>query len=701
MNIKNNFPNIDLLISRGLELQQSGRLDEAKVTYKKILEIVPNHFDALHFLGIVYAISGNLEAAVLEMGKAIEINPREPGVLVNRANAFLTMGHYEKALNDVSKSLRLAAQNPVAYFIQGNSLKALNRTEEAIASFSKAIALNQNFAEAYVNLGNSYKDIGQLDNALKAYDQSLKIRPDLAFTHYNRGVALDQLSRFREAVDSFNAAIRLNPDYAAAYTNKGNALAELLRFDEAVSSLLQSIKIDESNEIAYYNLGRVFEKTGKVEDSIKCYTKAIAINPDYLEAWINRGISHEKLGMFDSALADFGKAININENSDDAYYNRGNVLYKMSRFSEALENFNSAIQLKTSHHDVYINRANTLQELRKYSEALLDYDRAIALNSEDAEAYFGKSHATLALGNLKDGWSLYEWRFESESYIDTRRGIDGPSWTGKESLVDKKILIHGEQGLGDTIQFCRYIRRIEEIGGEVIFQVQKPLVNLLKDLKGVSQIIPKGAELPRYDFQCALMSLPLALGTTIETIPNQVPYIDIDAERVAKWRNYLGQEGFKIAICWQGSTQGKIDVGRSFPVQMFEGIAGIKGMRLISLQKNEGVEQLHNLPPGMKVEELPENFDNAPHAFLDSAAIMRSVDLVITSDTSLTHLAGALGVKTWLPLQFASDWRWMLDRDDSPWYPNHRLFRQAHLGDWKGVFNQMECALLEQLKRSR
>jgi hypothetical protein len=303
------------------------------------------------------------------------------------------------------------------------------------------------------------------------------------------------------------------------------------------------------------------------------------------------------------------------------------------------------------------------------------------------------------LGNLKEGWGLYEWRFKSEAYLDTRGEINGPTWTGKESLKNKTILIHSEQGLGDTIHFCRFISFIQEIGGEVIFQVQKPLINLLRNLKGVSQIIAKGSILPKYDFQCALMSLPLALKTTIETIPNRIPYIDFDAQLVGKWNNHLGQDGYKIAICWQGSTQGKVDVGRSFPLRMFEGISRIKGVRLISLQKNEGVEQLDNLPLGMKVEQLPENFDNGPNAFLDSAAIMKCVDLVITCDTSLTHLAGALGVKAWLPLQFASDWRWMLERDDSPWYPNHRLFRQSELADWTGVFNQMECVLHDHLSR--
>jgi len=690
----NNKPHdIDFLISKGLELQQNGRLEEAKNIYEKILDIDTNHFDALHFLGIVYAISNNLEAAVREMSKAITINPIDPNVLVNRANVYMSMGHFDKALLDISKSLDLAPQNPSAYFLQGNSQKALNKTEDAITSYKKAINLNQNFAEAYVNLGNAYKDIGQLDLALKAYDLSLEIRPDLAFTHYNRGVLLESLKKFSEAIDSFNVAISLNPNYAAAHTNKGNALAELQQYDEAVSSLMQSLEIDNSNEITYYNLGRVLEKINKVDESIDCYNKAIAINPDYYEAWINRGNNYEKLNELINALYDFNQAININENSDDAYYNRGNVFYKMSRFKEALDSFDKAIQLQTIHNDVFINRGNTLQELRKYEEALVDYDRAISLDAEDAEAYWNKSLAMLALGNLKEGWGLYEWRFKSEAYIDTRNGIDGPAWTGKESLQNKTILIHSEQGLGDTLHFCRYIRYLEEIGAKVIFQVQKPLTNLLKNLKGVSQIIPKGSELPRYDFNCALMSLPLAFNTTIESIPNQIPYIDSDAELVSKWSNYFGQSGYKIAICWQGSTQGKVDVGRSFPVQMFEGIARIKGVRLISLQKNEGAEQLDNLPPGMKVEKLPENFDEGPNAFLDSAAIMKCVNLVITCDTSLTHLAGSLGVKTWLPLQFASDWRWLLYRDDSPWYPKHRLFRQSDLADWKGVFHRMECAL--------
>jgi hypothetical protein len=224
-------------------------------------------------------------------------------------------------------------------------------------------------------------------------------------------------------------------------------------------------------------------------------------------------------------------------------------------------------------------------------------------------------------------------------------------------------------------------------------EVPKALLGLLSGLEGVDQFVEKGKALPSFDYHCPLMSLPLAFKSSLESIPNNIPYIHSNINNQNKWQERIGGAGFKVAICWQGSTKGKVDVGRSFPVSLFEGLSHIDGVRLISLQKNEGVEQLKNLPVGMIVETLPDDFDSGENAFLDSAAVMKCVDLVITSDTALTHLAGALGVKTWLPLKYVPDWRWMLDRSDSPWYPNHRLFRQQTIDDWISVFTEMEKEL--------
>jgi len=248
--------------------------------------------------------------------------------------------------------------------------------------------------------------------------------------------------------------------------------------------------------------------------------------------------------------------------------------------------------------------------------------------------------------------------------------------------------------LGDTIQFCRYVPLVKALGAKVILEVQRPLVNLLKGLGGFHQLIGRGDKLPEFDYQCPLLSLPLAFKTTIDSMPNQIPYIHSSIDNQNKWQEHIGDGGFKIAICWQGSTQNKIDAGRSFPVSLFEGISKISGVRLISLQKNEGVEQMKSLPAGMRIETLPEDFDNGDHAFLDSAAIMKCVDLVITSDTALTHLAGALGVKTWLFLPYTPDWRWLMDRDDSPWYPSLKLYRQESCGNWDFLLEKSRIDLV-------
>ena len=296
-------------------------------------------------------------------------------------------------------------------------------------------------------------------------------------------------------------------------------------------------------------------------------------------------------------------------------------------------------------------------------------------------------------GDLIKGWELYEWRWKKDIFTSSKRNFPQPLWLGNENIDGKTILLHAEQGMGDTIQFCRYAKLVKALGARVVLEVPKALLGLLSGLEGVDKFVEKGEALPAFDYHCPLMSLPLAFKTTIGSIPNKFPYILTNKNKQNKWQKHIGETGYKIAICWQGNTKNKGDVGRSFHVSLFEGLAKIDGVRLISLQKNEGIEQLNNLPVGMKVEILPDDFDSRENAFLDSTAVMKCVDLVITSDTALTHLAGALGVKSWLPLKYVPDYRWMLDRRDSPWYPNHRLFRQATRDDWTSVFNEMETEL--------
>ena len=291
-----------------------------------------------------------------------------------------------------------------------------------------------------------------------------------------------------------------------------------------------------------------------------------------------------------------------------------------------------------------------------------------------------------------EGWPLYEWRSSKRANSIEALVRDRPSWRGEE-IGARTLFIYAEQGLGDTIQFCRYARLAETLGMHVILAVQNPLLRLMKSL-GPNIVVTEWTSMPdHFDRHASLLSLPLGFGTVTESIPGEIPYLHAEPERIHRWKARIGSAGFKIGISWQGNIASPADAGRSFPLAAFAGLAAIPGVRLISLQKNDGLDQLDDLPPHMVVETLGDDFDAGDHAFLDTAAAMQSVDLVISSDTSIAHLAGALGRPVWVGLQFVPDWRWQLDRADSPWYPTMRIFRQRTRGDWQSVFAEMEEVL--------
>jgi len=419
--------------------------------------------------------------------------------------------------------------------------------------------------------------------------------------------------------------------------------------------------------------------------------KSLRINSKSPVLLCNLGITLKALNRFIEALDFYDKTIELQPDYAEAYYNRGIVLFELNRYDEAVSSYINAISLKNDYVEAIYNLGTVQNELMLTEDAIINYEKAIALQSEHIRAHQSKSLLLLLLGRFDEGLPEYEWRWLSDEINNSvsASAFKNKLWSGNELLKNKTIFLWSEQGLGDTIQFCRYATLIKSQGAKVILGVEKSLINLFSGLEGYDLIMNKKDFIPAFDYQCPLTSLPLAFKMTLETIPNQVPYLNLNINKQLFWRNHIGEHGFKIAICWQGSTHA-VDKGRSFPVSLFEGLAKIAGVRLISLQKNEGVEQLDTLPAGMRVERLPEGFDNGENAFLDSAAVMKCVDLVITSDTALTHLAGALGVKTWLPLKYVPDWRWMLNRNDSPWYPNHQLFRQTTRDEWTSVFAEME-----------
>lgn len=441
-------------------------------------------------------------------------------------------------------------------------------------------------------------------------------------------------------------------------------------------------------------LGVVEFQLKNFEIALKFIEKSIKLNPYCEYSHNNCGLILQSLNKLDKALISYDNSININPNFFEAHLNRGNLLNELNRIEEAIISYNNAININPNYAKAFYNLGFTYKKLMRLEESIICFDKAIAIDPNYTTAKIHKSSIELLKGNFQEGYALSENRFKLKSSILCERYFDKPKWSGKESLKNKKILIVSEQGLGDIIQYCRYVPLFKSLGAIVLLEAPKKLIPLLSSLQGVANLIEKEDKLLTYDFYYPLLSLPLAFNTTIKNLPKNIPYLSVPENLKNKWKKYIGNNGFKIGICWQGNKQSELDKGRSFPPSLFKSISKIQNIRLISLQKYEGAEQLANLDNEIKIENLPPDFDEKKNSFLDTAAIMHNLDLIITSDTSLTHLAGALGMKTWLALQYVPDARWLLNVNTSPWYPRHKLFRQKKIGNWDTVFDEIKNELM-------
>ncbi|MBM3349884.1 MAG: tetratricopeptide repeat protein [Betaproteobacteria bacterium] len=452
-----------------------------------------------------------------------------------------------------------------------------------------------------------------------------------------------------------------------------------------------------NHPFAWKVLGTVYSQSGQVEKALLPRLHSVRICPSDFKAHNNLGVVLKRLGRLCDAKESYREAIRIKPDYAQAHNNLGNILQAMGDLVEAEERYRRAVRIKPDYAEAYSNLGNVLQAMGALADAEASYRLAISLKPNYAEARWNLSMNLLLQGDFNEGLQLYESRWDgAEDAKEQRRHFGQPLWSGGNTLKGKTLLVHTEQGLGDTIHFCRYIKLVQQLGAEVIFEVQPSLVELLSNLDGVFKLVQRGGVLPSFDYHCPLLSLPLAFKTTLDSIPSEIPYLSTESTRVNRWKDHLGDDGFKVGICWHGTQNIK---GRSVPIAFFHELSQIPSVRLISLHKGDGEKYLDSLPSGMRVETFDSTFDSKG-AFLDTAAVMMCCDLVITIDTSIAHLAGALGVRTWVLLKLIPDWRWLLDRSDSPWYPNMRLFRQKNPDEWLHVFKQMTAVLNAELDQA-
>jgi Tfp pilus assembly protein PilF len=474
---------------------------------------------------------------------------------------------------------------------------------------------------------------------------------------FDLGLKFNALNQHQKALDSFDLAIQLRPDFFEAHGNRGAMLAVLGRHDDAIES----------------------------------YRKAITIRPDFADAHCNLGSALTHLQRYEEALTSLDRAIALRPEYGDALYNRGNALKPLQRYEEALASYDRVIALQPNHADAHNNRGQVLRELERYEEALASYDRALALRPGHVMAHCNAAALRLLTGDFERGWAHYEWRWLKKSVIPTQRNFSQPAWNGGDPIAGKTILIHSEQGLGDTVQFCRYVPLVAARGARVIFEVQKPLQSVMASFGGV-QVVPKGGSLPAFDLHCPLVSLPHTFGTRLETIPSTTRYLSAPTEHMTRWQSRLeGKPRPRIGLVWSGNPGHERDRERSIGLRGFVPLLHGVGadVTFVSLQKDVRTEDAALLKERADILD----YGNAIVDFSDTAALISQLDLVISVDTSVAHLAGALGKPVWILLTYFPDWRWLLSRDDSPWYPSARLFRQDHSRTWDGVIARVCQAL--------
>lgn len=431
---------------------------------------------------------------------------------------------------------------------------------------------------------------------------------------------------------------------------------------------------------------------GQLAEAAPLYREVLRRDPKNADALHLLGVLETQSKNALAAIELFDRAIEIDPKNAPFFSNRGAALKDLRRLDEALESFNRAIAIQPDYAVALNNRGFVLQELKRPDEALASLNRALAIKPDYPEALYNRSLAQLLCGDYRNGLVGYEWRWQTNDFTSRPPNIAVPIWQD-QALAGRRIVVFAEQGLGDIIQFARYLPLLIERGAKVTFLCPAKLRHLLQPVSREVEFVTSLDGAAPFDFQCALMSLPLRFGTDLRSIPGQSPYLSSEADRAATWKQRLGGEGFKIGIAWRGNPDAKIDRDRSVPLSEFAPLARRPGTRLISLQKNFGLDQLTNLPSGVVVETLSDGFDDGPDAFIDTVAVMSNLDLIVTIDTSVAHVAGALGRPTWVALQHVPDWRWLLDRTDSPWYPTMRLFRQQMRDDWSTVFRDIATEL--------
>ncbi|MFO0902617.1 MAG: tetratricopeptide repeat protein [Pirellulales bacterium] len=638
----------ELWNERGILELKTADAVSAEQSFQRASKIAPHVAQYHHHWASAAQRLGKFELAETHFQRATELSPQQVESRVRWAELLMRRGALAEAEREFRRATVDQPAGPHGWVGLGLVLHRQNRPHEALAAYEQARKLAPDQPELYLNLGTSHRSLGDLDAAVRCYQKAIELRPTYAKARGNLGMIYAARKQWIEALGEFSLAVQHDPRYAEGHDERAKVLASLGRSDEAIASYEAALQVDPGFVNSQVNYGSYLEELGRHDDALKLLEKARADRPDLPEAHNNLGNVYKSLGRLDEAHASYQRAIELRPSYAKARYNLGSVLLEWGR----------------------------------WEEAFTAYDEAARLAVDYAEPRFERGVVRLLQGDFERGWEDYESRWEMRNGQKNRRRYRQPVWNG-EPLAGRTLLIYTEQGFGDTFQCIRFASLAKERGGRVVVECQPKLIPLLRSCAGIDQLIPRGEPLPEFDCHVALMSLPRALGVRPDFVPGAPPYLAADPELVESWRQRLADiPGFRIGIAWQGSVTYLRDRTRSLPLTAFRPLAETPGVTLVSLQFGKGAEQVQDPQLGFRVATLPDDVDSTAGAFMDTSAIVKNLDLVIAVDTSINHLCGALGAPAWVLLHYSPDWRWMLEREDSPWYPSVRLFRQRRYNDW-------------------
>jgi tetratricopeptide (TPR) repeat protein len=683
---------IDELLQQARLARQSGEFDRAEKLCRQALEINGRCAEAGHLLGLVMGGQGQHRAAVECISRAIRIEGGRATYHHDLAEVLLALSQYAEAEQSCRQALRLEEDFAAAH----NTLAVIyikqRRFDEAVGSCRRALTLRPESALAQYTLGLALHESGRPDEAAAACRRAIDGDPTLAAAHYELGRILQEQGDDSAAFEQYRNALRINPRFAEAEQGAGTILHRWSLLDEAIASYQRVLAIQPNYAQAHCNLGSALKDLGHRAEAGQCYQRALECDPALPEANFNLGLLLQDQGQADAAIQCYEAAVRARPSYAQAYNNLGTLYSARGEMDRAAECYAKTLAIRPDSAEALNNLGNLRKMQGQVDEARDCYERSLAANSSYAPAHNNRALLLLAAGDYAAGWPEYEWRLLCPDFFNPP--FNCPRWRG-EPLEGRTLFVHAEQGLGDTLQFIRFVRPARERFGSIKLEVQPPLKPLLQHsgFGDVAQLVGQEEPPGGFELHVPLLSLPGILGITPHNIPAAGGYLSADPRLVDHWRGVLGDDGsLKVGIAWQGKPTHLADRFRSIPLAQFAPLAR-DGIELVSLQKGFGTEQLADVAGQFRVRDLGPDFDTTHGALMDTAAVMKNLDLVVTADTVIAHLAGALGVETWIVLTLVPDWRWMFERSDTPWYTSVRLFRQSRIGDWPEVFERVAQAL--------